>query len=72
MKNKYKAMHFVGFDHCKSGFIDKVKQLRKTTNPADVTCSTCIRKMSKYLIEYRNQILKNRRERKDKMRRKNK
>lgn len=67
MNNKYKAMHFVGFDCCEPGLFDKVKHLRKTTNPADVTCSNCVSHMSKYQIEYRKQLLKDRQRRKDKL-----
>lgn len=66
-KRRSRVLHFVGLDCCKQGLFDSPKQLRKTTNPADVTCSNCIRRMSKYLIEYRNQILNARKKRKEKV-----
>ena len=66
-KRKNNKLHFVGFECCKPGLFDKVKHLRRTTNPADVTCSNCVRHMSKYLIEYRNQILNTRQKRKEKV-----
>lgn len=68
MRNKFNSMHFVGNNFCKPGFLDKKDCLRRTTNPADVTCSDCIAWMPKYLKEYRKQVLKQREERKEKLR----